>query len=101
MVNRTGTPARAASGPVRQVKGHSVLPYGMAAGGNRFVCCWTVHPSPTNEIRARSLRVAIVAFVFTVIFFLPAVVLFFVFVIFLVWVVSKEDIGSYRLIRRT
>ena len=73
----------------------------MAAGGNRFVCCRTLHLSPTNEIRARSLRVAIVAFVLTVIFFLPAVVLLFVFVIFLVWVVSKEDIGSCRLIRRT
>ena len=47
-------------------------------------------------MRARSLRIAVV--VITVIFF--AVALVFLFVFFLVWLLSKEDIGSYRPIRR-
>jgi hypothetical protein len=41
-----------------------------------------------------------VVVVIIVIFFAVAVVFIFLFVFFLVWLLSKEDIGSYRLIRR-
>jgi len=48
-------------------------------------------------MRARSLRVAVVGrVVIIVIFFFFAVA----FVFLLVWLLSKEDIGSYRPIRR-
>ena len=48
-----------------------------------------------------SLRVAVVAFVVViVVFFAVAVAFVFLFVFFLGWLLSKEDIGSYRPIRR-
>jgi len=48
-----------------------------------------------------SLRVAVVAFVvIIVVFFAVAFVFLFVFFLFLGWLLSKEDIGSYRPIRR-
>ena len=56
---------------------------------------FTLHPSP-NEM-ARSLRVAVVVFV-VIIVILFAVAFVFLFV--LVWLLSKEDIGRYRPIRR-
>ncbi|HXM66051.1 MAG TPA: hypothetical protein VN911_04920 [Candidatus Acidoferrum sp.] len=50
-----------------------------------------------------SLRVAVVAFVVVIVVFLAvavAVAFVFLFVFFLGWLLSKEDIGSYRPIRR-
>jgi len=58
---------------------------------------FTLHPSP-NEM-ARSLRVAVVLFVVIIVIFF-AVSFVFLFVFFLAWLLSKEDIGSYRPIRR-
>jgi hypothetical protein len=52
-----------------------------------------------REIRARSLRVAVVVFVVIIVIFF-AVAFVFLFVFFLVWLLSKEDIGSYRPIWR-
>jgi hypothetical protein len=46
-----------------------------------------------------SLRVSVVAFVVIIVIFF-AVAVIFLFVFFLVWLLSKEDIGSYRPIRR-
>ena len=46
-----------------------------------------------------SLRVAVVAFVVIIVVFF-AVAFIFLFVFFLGWFLSKEDIGSYRPIRR-
>jgi hypothetical protein len=45
----------------------------------------------------RSLRVAVVVFVIVIFF---AVGFVFLFVFFLVWLLPKQDIGSYRPIRR-
>ena len=59
---------------------------------------FTLHPSPI-EIRAGSLRVAVVVFVVIIVIFF-AVAFVFLFLFFLVWLLSKEDIGSYRPIRR-
>ena len=56
---------------------------------------FALHPSPI-EIRAHSLRVAVVCVVIIVIFFFLSVVFFFFF-----WLLSKEDIGNYRPIRRS
>ena len=54
---------------------------------------------PLKQIKARSLRVAVVVFfVIIVIFFAVAFVFLFLFVFFLVGLLSKEDIG--RPIRR-
>jgi hypothetical protein len=54
---------------------------------------------PLKQIKARSLRVAVVVFfVIIVIFFAVAVAFVFLFVVFLVGLLSKEDIG--RPIRR-
>ncbi len=66
------------------------------------VCVWIAmigllpHVSITRKIggRACSLRVAFVFFF--VLFFLAV----FLFVFFFVWLLSKENIGSYRPIRR-
>ena len=49
------------------------------------------------DICARLLRVAIVVFFVIIVIFL---VIVFLFIFFLGWLSSKEDIGSYRLIRR-
>jgi hypothetical protein len=58
-----------------------------------------IDPGATRkQIRERSLRVAVVFVGIIVIFFAAAFV--FLFVFFLVWLLSKEDIGSYRPIRR-
>src|ERR1700677_3494048 len=46
-----------------------------------------------------SLRVAVVAFVVIIVVFF-AVAFVFLFVFFLSWLLSKEDISSYRPIRR-
>src|SRR5947207_7570581 len=46
-----------------------------------------------------SLRVSVVAFVVIIVFFF-AVAFIFLFVFFLVWLLAKEEVGSYRLIRR-
>jgi hypothetical protein len=46
-----------------------------------------------------SLRVAVVSFVVIIIVFFAVAFIFF-FLFFLVWLLSKEDIGSYRPIRR-
>jgi hypothetical protein len=53
----------------------------------------TLHPSPTEIKRARSLRVA-VALVVIIVIFCAVVFLFFLFFLFLVWLLSKEGIGS-------
>ena len=58
---------------------------------------FTLHPSPRNKMRARSLRIAVIFFIGIVIFFAVAFVFLFVF---LAWPLSKEDIGSYRPTRR-
>ncbi len=52
-----------------------------------------------------SLRVAVVGVVITVIFFFfffffAVAFVFLLLVFFLVWLLAKEDIGSYRLIRK-
>ena len=49
--------------------------------------------------RARSLRIAVVgcAVIIIVVIFFFAVDLVFLFVFFLGWLLSKEDIGSYRI----
>jgi len=52
----------------------------------------------TTETKARSLRVAVTVVIILVIIF--AVAFVFLFVFLLVWLLSKEDIGSYRMIRR-
>jgi hypothetical protein len=52
-----------------------------------------VHPSP---IETRSLRVAVIIIFFTA----TIAFVFFLFVFFRVWLFSKQEIGSYRLIRR-
>src|ERR1700756_3857978 len=52
---------------------------------------------PLIQIRARSLRVAVVCVFILVIF---AVAFVFLLVLFLVWLFSKKDIGSRRAIRR-
>ena len=49
---------------------------------------------------ARSLRVAFVVFALIVIVMFCAIAFVFLFVFFLVWLLPKEDIGSYRPIRR-
>src|ERR1700680_3345174 len=54
---------------------------------------------PLNEIRARSLRVAVVVFV-VIILIIFAIALVLLFVFFLVWLLPKEDIGSQRAISR-
>jgi hypothetical protein len=46
---------------------------------------------------ARSLRVAVVVFVVIIVIFFAVA---FIFLFVLVWLLSKEDIGSYRPIRR-
>jgi hypothetical protein len=48
---------------------------------------------------AFSLRVTLVPF-FVIIVILFAIVSVLIFVFFLVWLLPKEDIGSYRAIRR-
>ena len=55
---------------------------------------------PLKQIKARSLRVAVVGRVAIIIIFFVVVVVFFVFLFFLVWLLSQEDIGSYQKIRR-
>ena len=45
---------------------------------------------------ARSLRVAVVVFVVIIVIFFAVA---FIFLFVLVWLLSKEDIGSYRPIR--
>jgi hypothetical protein len=45
----------------------------------------------------RSLRVAVVGFVIIIVIFFLVVV--FLFVLFLVGLLSKEEVGSYRVIR--
>jgi heme/copper-type cytochrome/quinol oxidase subunit 2 len=50
---------------------------------------------PLQQITARSLRVAVVAFVVIIVIFFTVV---FVFLFFLVWLLSKQDIGTYRQI---
>ncbi|MGA9639961.1 MAG: hypothetical protein WBQ72_01065 [Terriglobales bacterium] len=47
----------------------------------------------------RSLRVAVVGHILIILFFF-AVTFVFLLVFFLVWFLSKEDIGSYRPIRK-
>jgi len=61
---------------------------------------FTLHPSPTDTIRARSLRVAFVLLVF----FLVVLLIFFIVVrlifFFFVWLLStNEDIVSYRAVK--
>jgi hypothetical protein len=53
---------------------------------------FTLHPSPTEVTKGRSLRVALVVFI--VILF--AGVFVFLFVFLLVRLLSKQDISSYR-----
>jgi len=66
----------------------------MLRGRNRQTTRW-------SEIRARSLRVAVVlCVVIIVIIFAVAVAFVFLFVFFLFWHLSQEKIGSYRMIRR-
>src|SRR5947209_2262697 len=54
---------------------------------------------PLEQKRARSLRVAVIVFVLTVIIVIFRAVAF-VFLFFLVWLLSNEDIGSYPAIIR-
>ena len=55
-----------------------------------------------KQAGARSLRVAVVFVVIIVIFFAvaPVFLFVFVFVFVLVWLLSKEDIGSFRPTKR-
>jgi hypothetical protein len=56
---------------------------------------FTLHPSTTEIKRACSLRVAVVGRVVIIdISFFFAVAFVFLLVSFLVWLLSKEDIGS-------
>src|SRR5947207_7894522 len=51
--------------------------------------------------RPRSLRIAVVfVFVVVIVIFVFAFAFVFLFVFFLSWLLAKEDIGSYRPIRR-
>ncbi len=54
---------------------------------------FTLHPSPRNKMRARSLRIAVIFVIGIVIFFAVA------FVFLFVWLLSKDDISRYRAIR--
>jgi hypothetical protein len=49
----------------------------------------------TPLVMPYSLRVAVVFFVFLIVIFFAVV-----FVLFLVWLLSEENLGSYRLIRK-
>jgi hypothetical protein len=53
-----------------------------------------LHPSPTEISKARSLRVAVVVIVVIIVIF------FAVVFVFLVWLLSKDDIGGCRPITR-
>jgi hypothetical protein len=57
-------------------------------------------PSPTEIKGARSLRVAVVFVVLIAIFSFLAVAFVILIVVILVWLLAKEDMGSYRLIER-
>jgi hypothetical protein len=47
-----------------------------------------------TELRARSLRVAVVGRVVIFVIFLVVVFVFFLFVFFLIWLLSKQEIRS-------
>jgi heme/copper-type cytochrome/quinol oxidase subunit 2 len=51
---------------------------------------------PLQQITARSLRVAVVVFVFIIVIFAVVFVFVFVFLFLLVWLLSKQDIGTHR-----
>jgi hypothetical protein len=59
----------------------------------------TIRLSKNSHTAAQSLRVAVVAFVIIIgIFFFSVVVVLFIFIVFLVGLLSKKDIGPYQSI---